>query len=150
MPTILAGEQRVQGFETGLTGKLTDKWQIFAGYTYQDAKILNVPAFASAADLYSVGKQLPNVPLNALSFWTSYDLTPQLTVGGGVTYQSKAYGNTANTLYVPEFWKLDLMTSYKVTKEFDAAAQHLQSDGRIVLRPILPGHAVPAAGRPRC
>lgn len=147
MPTILAGEQRVQGFEAGLTGKLTDQWQVFAGYTYQDAKIVSVPATASAADLYSVGKQLPNTPQHAFSFWTTYDVTSQLTVGGGATYQSMAYANTANTLYVPEYWKFDLMASYKVTKESTLQLNIYNLTNEMYYAQYYGGHAVPAPGR---
>lgn len=147
MPTILAGEQRVQGFEAGLTGKLTDQWQVFAGYTYQDARIVSVPATASAADRYSVGKQLPNTPQHAFSFWTTYDVTSQLTVGGGATYQSMAYANTANTLYVPEYWKFDLMASYRVTKESTLQLNIYNLTNEMYYAQYYGGHAVPAPGR---
>jgi catecholate siderophore receptor len=147
LPTILAGEQRVQGFETGLAGKLTDLWQIFAGYTYQDSKIVNVPATASAADRYSVGKQLPNTPEQAFSLWTTYDFTPQLTVGGGATYQSKAFANTANTIYVPSYWKFDLMANYKVTRESSLQLNIYNLTDEHYYAQYYGGHAVPAAGR---
>jgi len=147
MPTILAGEQRVQGFEAGLTGKLTDQWQVFAGYTYQDSKIVSVPATASAADRYSVGKQLPNTPQHAFSFWTTYDVTSQLTLGGGATYQSMAYANTANTLYVPEYWKFDLMASYRVTKESTIQLNIYNLTDERYYAQYYGGHAVPAPGR---
>lgn len=147
MPTILAGEQRVQGFETGLTGKLTDQWQIFAGYTYQDSRIVSVPATASAADRYSVGKQMPNTPQNSFSLWTTYDLTADLTVGGGATYQSKGYANTANTLYVPDYWKFDLMANYRVTKESTLQLNIYNLTDEYYYAQYYGGHAVPAAGR---
>ncbi|MEH6952146.1 TonB-dependent siderophore receptor [Nitrobacter sp. NHB1] len=147
MPTILAGEQRVQGFETGLAGKLTDLWQIFAGYTYQDSKIVSVPATASLEDRYTVGKQLPNTPQHAFSLWTTYDFTPQLTVGAGATYQSMAYARTDNTIYVPEYWKFDVMASYKVTKESTLQLNIYNLTDEHYYAQYYGGHAVPASGR---
>lgn len=35
----MAGEQRTDGFEATVSGHLTDKWQIYAGYAYLDAEI---------------------------------------------------------------------------------------------------------------
>jgi catecholate siderophore receptor len=33
-----AGKTRVQGFELSASGKLTDKWQVFAGYAFMDSE----------------------------------------------------------------------------------------------------------------
>jgi outer membrane receptor for monomeric catechols len=36
---VLDGEQRVQGFEIGLTGRILPSWSLFAGYTYLDSEM---------------------------------------------------------------------------------------------------------------
>src|SRR5262249_54895105 len=36
----LTGDVRVRGFEVGLAGRITRDWQVLAGYTYLDAKII--------------------------------------------------------------------------------------------------------------
>jgi outer membrane receptor for monomeric catechols len=33
-----AGKTRVQGIELSASGKITDKWQVFAGYAYMDSE----------------------------------------------------------------------------------------------------------------
>ena len=38
-PTVLDGEQRVQGFEIGAAGNITERWKVFGGYTYLDSEI---------------------------------------------------------------------------------------------------------------
>ena len=120
---VLGGLARVDGVEVGAAGKLTDKWGLFAGYSYLDSKILNT------TDLAQLGNQLPQTPPHNFTLWTTYELTPLWTVGGGATYAAQTFANVQNTNFVPNYWKLDLMTSYKVTKRLDAAAQHLQPDG---------------------
>ena len=44
-PTVLDGEQRVQGFEIGVTGNITDQWKVFGGYTYLDTEIRKTNVF---------------------------------------------------------------------------------------------------------
>ena len=66
----LDGDIRVDGFQAGVTGHITDKWQVFGGYTYMDAIILK------ALD-GTQGHVPANTPRNTLTFWTTYALTPQ-------------------------------------------------------------------------
>lgn len=37
----LVGHTRVDGYELGAIGRLTDNWQVFAGYTFLDSEIVN-------------------------------------------------------------------------------------------------------------
>ncbi|CAG2152864.1 putative TonB-dependent receptor BfrD [Cupriavidus yeoncheonensis] len=112
--TINAGKQRVKGFELGFAGNLTDKWGVFGGYTYLDSELIdNGPQAANAANN---GNQFPNTPKNTFSLWTTYQVLPALTVGGGAYYVDKVYGNAANSLYVPSYWRFDLMGAYRVNK----------------------------------
>ena len=42
-PTVLEGQQRVDGVEFGATGRLTDEWSIVAGYAYLDSEVTDSP-----------------------------------------------------------------------------------------------------------
>ena len=66
---VLDGLVRVEGIELGAIGRVTDQWQVFAGYTHLHSEIVKttVPA--------NLGKQLLNTPNNAFSLWTTYDVT---------------------------------------------------------------------------
>ncbi|MCB5188635.1 TonB-dependent siderophore receptor [Methylobacillus caricis] len=105
------GETKVQGLELGAAGRLADKWSVFAGYTYLDSE--QVKTATNAAGLVGKGKPLPTVARNSASLWTTYELLPQLTVGGGAFYTGEMYVNTANTLKVPSYVRLDAMATYK-------------------------------------
>uniref|UniRef100_UPI0010529B22 TonB-dependent receptor n=2 Tax=Methylobacterium segetis TaxID=2488750 RepID=UPI0010529B22 len=83
-----AGERRrVDGFEASITGKLSEEWNIIAGYTHLDGTVLSG---------VNAGRVAPFVPANAFTLWTTYDLTAlgrswwnlpgKITVGGGVTF----------------------------------------------------------------
>ena len=44
-PMVLDGEQRVQGFEIGAAGNITEHWKVFGGYTFLDSEILETNVF---------------------------------------------------------------------------------------------------------
>lgn len=109
------GETRVQGIELSASGKITDKWQVFAGYTYMEARQIDGGPLGKAND----GNQLPNTPNNSASLWTTYSITPRLTVGGGAFYVDDVYGSVANTTMVDSYVRYDAMAAYKLTKNVD-------------------------------
>lgn len=138
---VLDGLARVEGIELGLSGRLTDAWQITAGYSYLKSEI------AETTNLAELGRRLPNTPEHNFTLWSTYDLTSRFTVGGGAVYQSMAYVNTTNTAYVPEYWRFDAMASFKVDKYstiqlniYNIADEHYYAQ-------YYGGHAVPASGR---
>jgi len=138
---ILDGVARVQGFELGAAGNVTDKWAVFAGYSYLDSEI------TKTTNLGELGKKLPNTPEHNLAIWTTYDLTSQWTIGGGVTYAPETFVNTTNTAFVPEYWKVDLMTSYKVAKNATLQLNIYNLTDELYFAQYYQGHAVPASGR---
>jgi catecholate siderophore receptor len=105
--TVLGGEQVVDGFSIGASGNITEQWAVFGGYTYLDSEIVDDGAGTDD------GNRLPNVPTNSFTMWTTYDVFPEWTIGGGALYMSRRYGNTANTRSVPEFWKFDALVEYR-------------------------------------
>jgi catecholate siderophore receptor len=57
---VLDGLARVDGFELDAVGKLTDQWQVVAGYRYLDSRILKT---TNQAEL---NRWLPNAPRHNL------------------------------------------------------------------------------------
>ncbi|WP_248804749.1 TonB-dependent receptor [Pseudomonas sp. MWU13-2100] len=119
-----AGTSRVDGLELSASGKITDKWQVFAGYSYLKSELVDAGltgrngAITTGAAQAS-GNQMPNTPKNSFSLWTTYEVLPKLTVGGGAFYVDEVYGDAANTVYVPAYTRYDAMASYKLTKNVD-------------------------------
>ncbi|MEG3010471.1 MAG: TonB-dependent receptor, partial [Pseudomonas sp.] len=110
-----AGKTRVQGVELSASGKITDKWQVFAGYAFMDSEQVDGGPLNRATD----GNQLPNTPKNSASLWTTYQVTPKLTIGGGAFYVDDVFGNVANTTMVDSYVRYDAMAAYKLTKNVD-------------------------------
>lgn len=110
-----AGKTRVQGFELSASGKITDKWQVFAGYAFMDSEQVDGGPLGRAND----GNDLPNTPKNSASLWTTYQVTPKLTIGGGAFYVDDVYGSVANTTMVDSYVRYDAMAAYKLTRNVD-------------------------------
>jgi catecholate siderophore receptor len=58
---VQTGSQRTNGFEAGITGRLTSAWLVAGGYTYQDAFVTSATAAARE------GAQVGQVPHHTLS-----------------------------------------------------------------------------------
>jgi len=69
------GESKVDGIELGLNGKITDKWDISAGYTYLDSEATKngVSCRGTTCTDQAVfnGNRMPNVPKNSATLWTN-------------------------------------------------------------------------------
>lgn len=115
------GKTRSQGVELGIAGQINEKWGVSAGYTYTDAKTLEAGYSCNSMTGVceansSTGSRVSGIPLNSLAIWTTYDVTEQWTVGGGVTYMDKRPMNADRTFVLPAQTRVDLMTSYEVAE----------------------------------
>ncbi|MEH2511128.1 catecholate siderophore receptor [Nitrobacteraceae bacterium AZCC 1564] len=141
MTSVLDGVARVDGVEFGVVGKLTDQWSIFAGYSYLQSRIIDTP------DKSLEGRELPNTPHNNLTVWSTYAITPDLTIGGGATYQSMAWATQNDVTYVPDYWKFDAMVAYKVTPNSTLQLNVYNLTDKLYYAQYSGGNVVPASGR---
>ncbi|MBO3654304.1 TonB-dependent receptor [Acinetobacter bereziniae] len=147
------GESKVDGIELTATGKITDKWDITAGYSYLDSEMTNPGPSCTRAGVCTFpnpakGKQLPNVPKNSATLWTTYQVLPQLTVGAGALAMDKVYGDAANTKFVPGYVRYDAMARYNVNKNVDLQLNlNNLSDKRYFTKAYASHYATEAEGR---
>jgi len=109
----LVGNNRVRGFELGVSGNITPAWNVFGGYTYLDAKLIDDGAGNNS------GKQIKFIAPHSFSLWSTYQVTPQLDLGGGVNYTGKRYVNDANTQTFRPYARLDATIGYAVSDNLD-------------------------------
>ncbi|ONN51207.1 ligand-gated channel protein [Acinetobacter genomosp. 33YU] len=116
--TTNAGESKVDGFEVGFNGKITDKWEVSAGYSYLDSELTKAAYNAVAQE----GKPLPFVAKNSATLWSTYRVLPKLTLGAGAEYRDKVFTNTntGTTMledkYLPTYTIYNAMAKYDVNK----------------------------------
>jgi len=113
---VLAGNARAEGFELLAQGHITDQWMVLAGYTYLQATVISSPD-------PDVGNRLQNSPRHSIKVWSSYDVTPDLTLGGGVDYQSSRIPNPlpdANHFLqqVPGYATISAVARYRINDMF--------------------------------
>ncbi len=110
---VLDGDVRVDGFEFTYTGKITSKWKVYGGYSYMESELVKTTLAADE------GNHVPSTPRNSFNLWSTYELIPKLTVGGGATFVDSRFGNEANSVEVPSYWRYDAMAAYALTKNVD-------------------------------
>jgi catecholate siderophore receptor len=139
---LLEGDVRVRGFQAGVSGHLTDKWQVFGGYTYMDGVVLQ------ALD-GTQGHTLANTPRNTLTLWTTYDVAPHWEVGGGPTYMSARYAANTNYVSVGGYTRWDAMAEYH-EKKWDVRLNLLNLTNKFYYDALIQsdgGRSVPGVGR---
>ncbi len=139
----LGGTQRAQGFEIGVTGYLTDSWQVMAGYVYLDAEVTKSVAGAAA-----VGAPLIYTPKNAFSFWTSFLVTGKIQLGAGGQYSGRRFAtNLAPIRSVPGYWTFDAMGRYAWSDHVSFKLNLTNLTDKYYYDAIHAWHVVPGAGR---
>ena len=98
---VQTGSQRTNGFEAGLNGRLTGKWQIAGGYAFQDAVVTSATMSARA------GARVAQVPRHAVSLWNTYQATSRLGLAAGIVRRSDVFAAIDNTVVLPAYTDVD-------------------------------------------
>ena len=115
----LAGTLRVNGIEFGAQGRLTENWEITAGYTYLAPRAVGLVA-------PGVAGPIPNTTNNQGNIWTTYDFDGGLQLGTGLTYVGRRYAGTdtgtipGTTLVAkaPAYITWDAMAGYRINDKW--------------------------------
>ena len=145
-PQILAGKERVRGFEADAIGYLTDELEITAGYTHLNSETLK------SSDANSVGAPLLNTAPNQANLWLTYEFHSPLKAGVGVNYLDRRVADIDNTAHVPGYVTYDAMLGFRIN-----SALALQLNGYNLTNKYyfansyfsspVENHVVPGAGR---
>lgn len=98
---VQTGEQRTTGWELGISGAPTTRWQIAGGYANQTARVISQTVAAR------VGSTVALVPRNTFSLWNRAQVVKQLGVGLGVVHQDRMFAAIDNTVTLPGFTRVD-------------------------------------------
>ncbi|MCY1393670.1 Vitamin B12 transporter BtuB [compost metagenome] len=110
--TILAGEQRTDGFEATFSGQITDKWNIYGGYAYLDAEITK--SNSKTNGVANEGQTPTLTPRNSANLWVVRSLTPEWRIGAGVNYVDDQYTSLDNNVVMPSYTTYDAALFYNV------------------------------------
>ncbi len=115
--TQLAGEQRVDGIELGITGHITERWDVFANYTVLSSETLK--ASDTAAGIAREGQALANTPPRSFNLWTSYQLPAGWSLGYGARYVSERNVSSSGGAKLDAYWLHNAMVGYQVNDNLD-------------------------------
>jgi catecholate siderophore receptor len=111
---IVVDGQETKGAELGIAGKMSDRWSIFGGYSYQDGELTKSMKIGSST--YLAGTSLGQTPNYTFSLWNRYDFNESWGVALGVVSRSQMYAltptSTASTI-LPGYARLDAAIFWK-------------------------------------
>ena len=113
------GRKEMKGVEFGLSGRITNAWTVFGGYTYLDGIVAD-NGFANTGTTANPvwtpspfnGNAFPTTPKHSASLWTTYAVSRALTIGGGANFVDRQFANVNNTKYSPSYTRFDAMATY--------------------------------------
>lgn len=121
--SVNTGEARSRGIELDIAGQITDRLDIIASYAYTNTEVTH-------DNNGFEGNRLPNVPKHSGSFWFTYELPRQFsvgpgvfTIGSGLFWATDKAGDIANTFELPGYVRWDLMAAYS----FNLEGIHMQA-----------------------
>jgi catecholate siderophore receptor len=106
---IPGSDQRIQGLEVSVNGRLTEDWEINANYTFID------PEITASATPGQVGHAIPGAARNTANLWTVYEFDADTwKIGTGLNYVGHRFADVDNTANVPGALIWNAMASVKV------------------------------------
>ena len=138
---VLAGKQRVDGAELGITGKLTEAWSVIGSYSYIDSEI------RETNDPLELGNRLRNVPDHSGSLWTVYELPFGLEIGGGVRYVGTRFTSERNNREIGDYWVADATLAYEFRPGTSIRLNVFNLFDERFIDQVGGGHFVPGPGR---
>lgn len=107
---IEGGDQRSQGIEMEVIGRILPNWQVNAGYSFIDAKT------TENGERYRSG----NTPKHSFNLWTRYNFEEgalkNFGIGLGGNYVGDRIAWADRTLSIPSYVVVDAAVYYKLNK----------------------------------
>lgn len=108
-------EQQVDGVELSVSGLLTPKWQVFAGYSYLDSE------FTKSVAPDQQDATLQWTPRNSGNLWTTYQLPFGFSIGGGARYMDTVARSSVTVPGIgasaPEYWVYSATAAWQANEQ---------------------------------
>ncbi|MCA1789993.1 MAG: TonB-dependent receptor, partial [Thioalkalivibrio sp.] len=147
---VLDGKQRVQGFEVGAAGSIRPEWALYASYTYLDSEV------RKSNNPWEVGERLGGTPEHTLNLWTTYDVTPRWSIGGGFEYVSDQVNNVPSEpgsrrrqVEIDSYGIFHASTTYRFSENLQVRVNGFNLGDKEYISQLAEGGAqgIPGAGR---
>ena len=138
----LEGEQRVDGFEVSVAGRVTEAWTINAGYARLDGEVTRDRFHPE-----QVGNTLPNTPGQSASVWTTYQLSEALEFGVGIQHVGARFSNINNLRRAKSYTLYDAMIGYRFSESLALRLNATNLSDKDYVDSVGGGHYTPGPAR---
>ena len=146
---LLSGRRHATGIDIDIAGRITPLWDVFVSYAWipiAEIDVGNVDGTTISGEL--VGQRPSLTPRNSGSVWTTYQVLPQLQLGGGITFRSSQTPNrNPPGIVAPGFVTGDLMAQYNFSDAISLMVNVTNVTNRYYADSLYSGHYVPGAPR---
>ena len=140
----LSGKRHAAGFEVDFTGRLAPGWEVFSSFMWMPVAKIDIAAPGAEGQ----GSRPSLTPQYSGTFWTTYQITPQLRLGGGLNARSAQQPNRNPGFYADKFITGDLMAEYTMVQEKLVFKANLSNvTNKLYADSLYTGHYIPGAGR---
>ena len=146
---LLSGKRHTAGFELDVTGRITSQWEVFVSYMWMPIAKVDKAASTATTVGNREGDRPGLSPKHSGTVWSTYQVTPQLRLGGGVNFRSKQAPAdvTAPAWEAPGYASVDLMGEYMFNETFTLKANITNVTDKLYANSLYRGHYIPGAGR---
>jgi catecholate siderophore receptor len=146
---LLSGKRHSAGLEVDITGRITPKWEVYGSYMWMPVARVDVAASTATTVGNRVGDRPGLSPKHSGTIWSTYQVTPQWRVGGGLNFRSKQSpaDTTAPAWDAPGFMTADLMAEYTFNQNMTLKANLNNIGDKLYAESLYRGHYIPGAGR---
>jgi catecholate siderophore receptor len=110
---VLSGQRHAAGVEVDVSGRITPAWEVYVSYAWIPDAEVDKASSALGTTLIgeTVGQRPGLTPLYTGTVWSTYALSPDLRVGGGINFRSED-SPQQSTIVAPSFVTGDVMVEY--------------------------------------
>ncbi len=147
-PTVnlvgLSGKRHAQGMDMDITGRITPQWEVFGSFSW--IPVARIDSAVSGGE--GLGQRPSLTPKYSGTLWNTFQITPQIRVGGGLNYRSQITPNRLPGFSVPGYVTLDLLAEYAVIEDkFTVKANVLNATNKLYGDALYTAFYVPGAAR---
>ncbi len=143
---LLSGKRHAAGVDIDVAGRISSNWDAFVSWTWiPEARIdeSNVTTGNSPRK----GDRPGLTPKHSGSVWTTYRLSPEWRVGGGLTHRSDQTPLTSRVVTARGFTTVDLMGEYLLSERYSVKLNVKNATNKLYADSLYTGFYAPGAAR---
>ncbi|MDB5848117.1 MAG: TonB-dependent siderophore receptor [Rhodoferax sp.] len=141
---VLSGKRHATGIDLDFSGRITPQWEVFGSYAWIPVARIDIGAEGAEGQ----GQRPSLTPKYSGTVWSTYQITPQIRVGGGLNFKSDQTPNRNPGFSSPSYVTADLLAEYTVIEDkFVIKANVINVTNKLYGDALYTAFYVPGQGR---